>query len=254
MPEPFDLATLALQDQTEVPRLVRDHPETQALRFGDEEYLIQAGEQSDHIFLLLKGTCAVSQHGELGAMAILEATPDQPVFVGEMAYFSRQARSASVRSCMNTWTLRLEPHVLASIIDDYPLLTQRLCQQFTLRLKEMNRLVEHFQSLHALEGETCFLQPGETLFAPGDPANTLFQLVDGRAKEELADASARVFQAGADAAVLLGSQAYFTALPHTTRMIAETPLIVIAIPAHRREAATRVFPNAVLALLGERGG
>lgn len=258
MPETFELTSLDLPEETEVPGFLRQHPECTPLRFHDSECLITAGERCDHIFLLLKGSCNVSSPGEDSAattpsMAILDAQPHHPVFIGEMAYFSRQPRSATVRSCMTTWVLKLEPRHLESIIAGYPQLTRRLCQQFSDRLKEMNKLVERFQALHSLKATTLFLEPGAVLFAPGDAPDTLYQLADGKVRESLTGDDDRLWSAHAEEPALVGARAYFTQQAHTSAAVAETAVIALGIPVACREAAARTFPTAVLSLLQGEG-
>jgi CRP-like cAMP-binding protein len=254
MPEPFDLLSLDLPEHTEVPRLLREHPDVAPLRFSNDEYLLEAGDCSRHIYLLLKGTCSIGRpkdDRETGRpMSIVDATVDHPVFVGEMAYFSQQPRIASVQSCMNTWTLRLSPAHLEAIIGSYPQLTQCLCQQSTERLRELIQLLERFQDLHDLRGQSSFLQAGEVLYSAGATCDTLWQIVDGIVEETDASGAVAILKPGGEGGVALaGARSFFGGGPHDSTARARTTVMALGIPLSRREAACRAFPEQVMALI-----
>lgn len=155
MADRFDLADLGLDPASEVVRLVRRYPEIEARAYRDGEYLIREAEDSQEIFIVLRGALVVEQAALIpgGApvmLAGLTAEPEAIAIVGEMAYLGDQIRTASIKAVAPTQCLRLKPSHIDAIIDGFPMLTRVICQQFALRLKEANDALRQFQTLRDL--------------------------------------------------------------------------------------------------------
>ncbi len=224
------------------------------MRFADEEYLVRAGEDGCDVYLVVRGSCLVENR---------EATPErqpghevgvvhgddaEPAFVGEMAYLGGGCRTASVRSAMNTFALRLTPAHIDTIIERFPLFTRILCRQFARRLRVLNERLRHYQAQGLLQAEQRFLAPDETLCEQGAPANHLFELVDG-ALTQTAAGEEREIMPGAGISGFLEAPAYLACGRYATSLRAKTQCIVVAIHADSRENVVRNYPELALRCL-----
>jgi len=253
MPEPFDLASMALPEGSEVLRLIARHPDLEALAYRDGEYLIREEEASQDIFLVLQGALVVEQAapvpgGAPAVLACLGAEPSAPAIVGEMAYLGDQRRAASVKSSGRTRALRLRPAHVDAILEGCPELTRVICRQFSRRLIETDRALRALQARFALDPGRRMAQAGEVLFAQGGAAGELFQLVAG---------SVRLDQGGTTRIAtpenlphgLLEPEAYLRRRPHAATATVVDMAFLAVIGPEAREAAVRTFPDLVLALL-----
>jgi CRP-like cAMP-binding protein len=251
---PLDRGDLALPPGTEVARLLASHPDIMAERFADEELLIRSGENDDDIFMLLQGACLVEQpdapeRRRAGdAVAVLEAAPDAPVFVGEMAYLGRHPRSAGVRSVMAVTALRMKPAHLDAIITGYPGLTRILCRQFAERLRETNQHLHALRSRMALHPEALHLECGESLFTAGEPATRLYQLVEGALECGKGHAWCRIAQTPGTPC-FLEARAFLARSTWPVSARAQTRCVVLVHGEKSRAALVRNYPELVLEFL-----
>lgn len=254
MPELVTASELRVELEPEVRQLWKEFPELQVHRYADGEYLVPPGDASLDIFLLLKGCCAVQPGGEgIGnhaTAAIIEATPDQPVFVGEVAYLGAGERIAAVRSAMACWALKLKPKHLDAIMDRYPQLTRTLCRQFALRLGQAMGRLRALDVLMRLPLEHRFAVDGETIFTSGEMAGNLFHLVDGSIRLETRDEH-KVIEARGSEPPLLNAAAFFRGEANSATATAIGGATLLAIPADARVQALRKYPEAVLTALVE---
>lgn len=253
MPDPISLEFIELPEDSEIHALIAECPDIECLRFANEEFLIHGTDTAQDIFLLLRGHCLVEQPDAPqertpgNELAVIEAAPDAPVFVGEMAYLGGGFRSAAVRSVMATFTLKLKPAHLDAIMDHFPGFTRVLCRQFALRLGEANNFIKRFQQNHAMAAEQRFLSPGEVLMEEGAAADTLFQLVDGILLEK-GDPDLKI-RASEEGPVFLGTRPFFLGGNYDRHVVAKTPAIVVALGKSREAAIIRNFPELALELL-----
>lgn len=252
MPDPFDLARLELTDDSEFLRLLREHADIEALRYRDGEYLMREGEDSQEVFLVLKGAFVVeraSVRPDLPPviLATVLCNPDQPGIVGEMAYFDTQLRSASVRSSGGSFILRLKPAHIDAVIAGFPGLTRAICAQFSSRLREMNRTLGGFQAKFALNSQQRMANPEEVLFRQGELAQTLFQLATGAVRLEC-NGQVKIIQADQLFQGFLEPEAFFRKSLHTCTAIIETPAFVVSIDPTQMQAVVRGYPELVLSL------
>lgn len=265
MPQPYDIASLALPGDSEIPALLQAFPQAEVLRFGDEELLIRAGAEEEHFYLLLRGTVIVElpppepedapapavddappprHHGS--EISLLTATPAKPLFLGEMACFGSGLRSAHVRSSMNSVALRLSTASLHRLLETFPSLTRTLCEQFSERLLELNEQLRRYRDVLFMKAEQQFFEPGHVLFEAGQEAALLYQLVDGAVT--LSGETEETLRPGRSGAVFIEPLAYFRGSPHTRTATAKTQVIAVSIAAASREAVVRNFPHLMLQL------
>ncbi|MDP2876919.1 MAG: cyclic nucleotide-binding domain-containing protein [Holophaga sp.] len=252
MPDPFDLARLELADDSEFLRLLREHADIEALRYRDGEYLMREGEDSQEVFLVLKGAFVVeraSLRPDLPPviLATVLCDPEQPGIVGEMAYFDTQLRSASVRSSGGSFVLRLKPAHIDAVIASFPGLTRAICAQFSSRLREMNKTLGGFQAKFALNSVQRMANPEEVLFRKGEPAQTLFQLATGSVRLER-EGQVKVVQADQLVQGFLEPGAFFRKGLHTCSATVESHAFVVAIDRTQMQAVVRGYPELVMSL------
>lgn len=255
MPEPFDLSTINLPRDSEIHALLEACPDIENLRFANDEFLIHGSDTVQDIFMLLRGHCLVEQPDAPrertpgNELAVINAEPHAPVFVGEMAYLGEGLRTASVRSVLATFTLKLKPAHLDIIMDSFPGFTRILCRQFALRLCEANVFIKRYQTNNTMAVEQRFLSPGEVLVEAGAPADKLFQLVDGVLLEK-GDPDTPI-RASDDGLVFVGTHPFFKGGTHERRVVAKTQAIIVALGKSREAAIIRNFPELALELIRE---
>ena len=264
MPERFNLGDLGLPEDSEIHPLLAACPDIEPVCFRDREYLIRAeplpGDDAADadILLLLRGSCLAEHPGAPEErtpgheLAIIEGSPVAPAFVGEMAYLGGGYRTASVRSVMSTWALRLKPKHLDIILERFPGFTRILCGQFCGRLTEANELLKRYQADTIMEAERRFLAPDELLFAEGDAADRLYQLVEGVLMRSVGGAEEEIRPergSGGEACGFIEPRPYFSNAMRASTVRAKSPAIVIGIAGNSKRAVVRNFPGLVLDLL-----
>jgi hypothetical protein len=148
---------------------------------------------------------------------------------------------------MATFTLRLKPAHLDTIMDQFPGFTRILCRQFALRLREANIFIKRYQTNNAMAVEQRFLGPGEVLAEAGAPADRLFQLVDGVLLEK-GDPDTPI-RASDDGPVFVGTRPFFQGGAYEKRVVAKTQAIVVALGKSREAAIIRNFPELALEMI-----
>lgn len=253
MPEPFDVHTIELPEDSEVHALLRDFPDIGGVRFANDEFVVHGEDTEMDIFLLLRGNCLVEQADAArertpgSELAVLRADPDAPVFVGEMAYLGGGYRTAAVRSVMATHALRLKSTHLDHIIDKLPDMTRILCRQFARRLSEANNFIKSFQKKNTMDVSQRFLGPGDVLVEVGTPVKILYQVVDGCLAET--GAGSAVFHPADTTPVFVHPESFFSESPHPHTVVARVQTIVVGLGVARKEAVVRNFPELALQLL-----
>jgi len=253
VPASFDIDDLKIPEDSEYRQLLERCPDIEQKRFTDGEYLMREGEECKDVFLVLKGSYVVEQPGtDRGdkppdALAVVSSTPDAPTYVGEMAYFGGECRSASVRSAMANYVLFLKPAHLDVIIDEFSLLTRILCHQFAERLRETSSALHNVQDRTRIEAEQVFAKAGQVLFEKGERAEKLYQLVDGVL---LSAGAIHVKKLSAQDTFMgfIEAGPYFADGVYETTVEAETPAILVAISRASKPAVIRNYPELILEL------
>ncbi len=251
MPDLLDPTTLNLAADPELGTLLASHPDIDVLRFRDGERLVTEGEESQDLYIVLKGALVVEKalpDGTNRAIAQLECRPDSPVIMGEMAYFGSQRRTATVRAVGACKALHLEPRHLDAIMAGYPGLTRILCRQFTSRLKEANDELRDLKVRSNLAAQRRLAQPGEVLLHAGERATTLFQLTLGHVRIGAGEAS---MVCGTEdlPGGFLGLGAFLRGAVHEVTATAEDTCLLAVVDADHREAFLHSYPALVLKLL-----
>lgn len=254
MPEPFDLSVLNLPKTSEIVALLARCPDIQPIRFNEAEYFIREGELSMETYIIIDGGYVVERQPnekDGGRDHFIHSgivKPDEPCFVGEMAYLGGSFRTASIRSSGRTFALRLEASHLEIIIDEFPLITKALCRQLIDRIMEANKSIGYYQRLLKIDTEQLILEDGQVLVEKGAKTDKLFQLIRGslisvgeHGEQELP--KEKLDKGFVDLKRFLSGGTW----PETLK--AKGPTIVIAIPHTERDKVVRNHPELVLEVL-----
>lgn len=254
MAQEFSLEDLGIPSGSEFHRLVERCGGSRLLRYGDGEALVNKGDMSKEVFLILRGGYVVQREDSGGGVAEGQITdPSAPAFVGELAYLGRGRRSASVAAVGETFALCLTPGHMDTIMEEFPMFTRILCKQFADRLRNTTEALAESQKLFDLGGERVTKKAGETIIAEGEPADTLYQLLEGSLIQESADGEApldakKLFMGFLDPAAYLADGAYNVTLK------AGTDATLLAIDKRAQFAVVRSLPDLALRSLKERAG
>mgnify|MGYP001085267913 CR=1 FL=1 len=257
MAESFKLTELNIPETSEYHRLLERCPDISPVRFGEGEYLTQAGDASKEIFLVLRGSYVVDlpddRPGKRSARALATVTTcdeASPSFVGEMAYLGGGLRTASVRSSGTTYALCLQPRHLDVLIEEFPLLTRALCKQFTDRLRQTTDALKENEALFTMETTQLTKEAGEILFRKGEPADTLYQLLGGVLAREC-EGEVQTLTAQQCFLGFVEPLPYLRDAVHVATVKAETHALVVTIPKQSRLALIRNVPELALRCLRE---
>jgi CRP-like cAMP-binding protein len=253
MPDSYDLALLGLDENSEIRQLVGRFPDIQPRAYRDGEYLIRENEESQDIFIVLRGGLVVEQAPAVpGAppliLACVLADLDDLAIVGEMACLGSQRRAASVKSSGRSHTLCLNPVHIDGILERFPGLTRVICRQFSRRLKDTAGSLVALQGRFALNPLRRMAEPGERLFAAGGQAGELFQLAAGSVRLERAGVVREVTPEDLPMG-LLELEPFLRGSVHSASATVATPAFLAVIGQGEREAVVRCFPQLVLAIL-----
>jgi CRP/FNR family transcriptional regulator len=102
----------------------------------DGEIIIKQGEEGDSMYVIQEGQVEVFQ--EDGGKEIHLAVAGEGEFIGEMAIFEREVRSATVRALGNVRLLTVDKKNFLRRVHQDPSLAYRLVQNLSHRIREMN--------------------------------------------------------------------------------------------------------------------
>jgi CRP-like cAMP-binding protein len=257
MPEPFDLKRLKIADPAPYLELLARCPAVALRRYADEEVLITEGAESRDAFLVLQGSCVVEtapgpeSPSRPQTLAIVNATPAAPAFLGEMAPLGTGYRTATVKCSGAVFTAVLPPGSLDVVVNQLPFFTRCLCRQFAERLRQADQVIKDYQRDTALQADLVVRQPGETIFRPGDPADTLFQLVEGAVRVEN-QAGQKTFTAAQLHDGFLEPAPFFRNAPYESTATAETTVMLVAVSSQSIKAVVRRYPGLLLGLYRDK--
>lgn len=258
MSKPLEQSDLNIPADSELHGLLECFPDIEPVRFGDGEYLANTGEESDEIYLVLRGAYVVEQPspvaGKRPTPLAVSLTEDaaSPSFVCELSYLGTGYRTASVRSSGSTDVLRLKPCHLDEIIQGFPQLTRILCRQLAVRVKETTELVKEHARLFSMEGEQIVKQPGEVVFAKDEPAEYLYELVDGELARFTDEGEEPIGPRG-DQRGFLEPGPYLRDGCYTSTVKATSRTILVAIAKNSKLAVIRNVPELAVDCLDTPG-
>lgn len=104
--------------------------------YGNGEYILRQGEVADCMYVIQEGEVEViaSQDGKDVRLAV--RGPGE--FIGEMAIFERQARSADVRALGSARVLTVDKKNFLRRVHEDPSLAFRLVESMSSRIRELS--------------------------------------------------------------------------------------------------------------------
>ena len=112
--------------------------------YEDGEVIIRQGEAGDCMFVIQEGQVEVL-HERDGRQTRLRIVGEGE-FVGEMAIFERDVRSATVRALGQVRVLTIDKKNLLRQINEDPSMAFRLVQVMSRRIREMSAELAQFKS------------------------------------------------------------------------------------------------------------
>ena len=183
---------LSMKDDATIRWLVSDEVSTEH-SFEPGAVIIREGENDDAIFLI----------GSWSAEAVLPAEGDQAIVLsvmrrgetfGEMGFFERRPRSATVRAREACLVLEIKGQALRDLADAHPGLGFRILLQVSERLRSKNEqiLTLHLKSMEAANRakDEFVAMLGHELRNPLGAITTAIHVLDARAAAE--DVAARL--------------------------------------------------------------
>ena len=254
MAQEFSLEDLGIPPGSEFHKLIERCEGSRLLRYGDGEALVEKGDLSKEVLLILRGGYVVQREDNQGGVAEGQVPdPSAPAFVGELAYLGRGRRSASVAAVGETFAIGLTPEHMDTIMEEFPMLTRILCKQFADRLRNTTEALAESQKLFELGGERVAKTAGETIIEKGEPADTLYQCLEGSLVQVTPDGEApldakSLFMGFLDPASYLADGAY------SLTVKAGTNVTLLAIGKRAQFAVVRSLPDLALRSLKEAAG
>lgn len=253
MPESFDVAVLGEEESSEITQLLRRCPDVEALKYLDGDFLIREGEEEQDLYIVVRGAFTVERPASAAPgppviLASVMCDPSKVAIVGEMAYFGKHPRSATVRSSGASYVLRLKPEHIDVIMEGFPMLTRVICQQFARRLRKSNDQIRDLQARFALAAQKRLANPGEILFSIGEPARHLFQIAAGEVRLER-DGQSVTLEAESLPMGFLEPEAFLRNGVQTATAIVEQPTLLAVVDTTQKEALLRCYPQLALSIL-----
>ena len=114
---------------------------------SEGEVFISQDVPGDSFYVLVNGRVIVYRHDEYGEEIVLaEAEPGE--CIGEMGYFAKGRRSASVRALEDSQLLRVKHANLEEIFQRSPTLTRNFLGLVTRRLRQTNLRFQEISTSH----------------------------------------------------------------------------------------------------------
>jgi CRP/FNR family cyclic AMP-dependent transcriptional regulator len=112
--------------------------------YQDGEYVIREGEVADCMFVIQEGQVEVLTGPEGARVRLAVRGPGE--FIGEMAIFERQARSADVRAKGTARVLTVDKKNFLRRIHEDPTLAFRLVESMSRRIRELSEEVTRLKA------------------------------------------------------------------------------------------------------------
>ncbi len=162
--------------------------------FHAGEALVEEGDATDHVLIIIDGTARVS--AGVRGHDLAELGPGS--IVGEVAALAGGSRTATVRAASDVTVRLLTRTQFQDLLDENPDFAEQVTREASARFDRRHMLEfleQHFGHLEpevvaefeeAMEWVT--IRAGETLFAIGDHTDSAFFLIAGRLEEWALDA------------------------------------------------------------------
>ncbi|MFP3883152.1 MAG: cyclic nucleotide-binding domain-containing protein [Actinomycetota bacterium] len=263
-----------------------DFTSSQRLKLEIGDVLINQGEVSDSVYILVDGALEVSRRLDEGS-AVLAVIEDPGSVVGEIVAMAGGERTATVQAASSCEVIELTADTFHAHLKEHPEIAERLVAIAVERAEEVELteiLAEHFDiSDSDTLATTCRrvgwrrLNHGEVLFEEGEDSDAVYIVVSGRllatTNDPVKNASIKIGEMGRGEVVgeigLLGHtprSATVTAVrdsviarldePVFLDLVQSQPRMMIELSlravARTRDNRWHSAPNTVLAVVGSR--
>ncbi len=109
--------------------------------YQDGEIIVRQGELGNCMYVVQKGKVEVLQ--EKGDKQVSLAVLNEGDFLGEMAIFEREVRSATARALGEVRVLTVDKKTFLRRIHEDPSLAFRIIQKMSRRIRELNSKLVH---------------------------------------------------------------------------------------------------------------
>ncbi|MFB6465616.1 Crp/Fnr family transcriptional regulator [Cytobacillus sp. Hz8] len=135
-------------------------------KYQKGEFIFQAGEPYDHLYIVHKGRVKVYHLGDSGKEQLIRIL-EPGDFLGELSLFSKQESDSFAEAMVETEICSIHRRDLQKILIKFPSISLKILEQFTHRLEQTEKLVSQL-SLQDVEKRT---------------ASYLVELMDGKGEE-----------------------------------------------------------------------
>ncbi len=104
--------------------------------YHDGEAIVRQGESGDCMYVIQEGEVEIWH--ENGGAPVLLRLGGKGEFIGEMAVFNHEVRSATVRAKGEVRVLTIDRSTLLRRIHEDPSLAYRMLQQMSMRVRELS--------------------------------------------------------------------------------------------------------------------
>ncbi|WP_075981176.1 Crp/Fnr family transcriptional regulator [Bacillus massilinigeriensis] len=136
---------------------------SKSTRYQKGELIFQAGEPSDHLYIVHKGRVKIYHLSDTGKEQLLRIL-EPGDFLGELSLFSKQESDSFAEAMTDVEICSIHRRDLQEIITKFPSISLKILEQFSHRLEQTEKLVGQL-SLQDVEKRT---------------ASYLVELTDGR--------------------------------------------------------------------------
>lgn len=183
---------LSVKDEHTVRWLISDDASTEH-RYEPGAVILREGENADSVYLIGSGSAEAVLSASGGEAIVLSVMQRGETF-GEMGFFERKPRSATVRAREACLVLEIKGQALRSLADAHPELGFKLLLQVSERLRNKNEqvLTLHLKSMEAANRakDEFVAMLGHELRNPLGAITTAIHVLDARAAAE--DVAARL--------------------------------------------------------------
>jgi len=118
--------------------------------YNDGEVIVRQGEPGDRMYVIQAGQVEVfrERDGRAVRLAVLEGGD----FFGEMALFTREMRSATVRAMGPVRVLTVDKKTFLSRVSQDPSLAFRIVQRMSHRIRELDEELGRLKGEHSPDG------------------------------------------------------------------------------------------------------
>ena len=111
--------------------------------YEDSEWIIRQGDSADCMFVIQEGEVEILKQDGEGFVCLAIRGPGE--FIGEMAIFERQVRSADVRAKGQVRVLTVDRKNFLRRIHEDPSLAFRVVQSLSRRVRELSDELAHLK-------------------------------------------------------------------------------------------------------------